>query len=254
LGLRSSGADCLDTVDFPPEKDRSPALGLRDARVGSGSSFFGEFAACDLIGVALLVCDPLCCIMGANRTALALLRSGDSFLADSSGILRATRNHDLSTDALLQRMVARALDGQHTAAFVVPRSAHQPGLTVIVKDGSSCARTSCEDRPLALVLIIDPLLPPPTAAAHLQKHYGLNAAEEQLARLLLEGLSLQECCDELAISRAEGRSSLQALFKKTGVRRRKALLTLLRRELSVAQAGERAGEFVGSRAAADCPH
>ena len=254
LGFRSSDLNFHHAVDFQPEIDRYAPLCELNPLLEPGSLLFAEMAACDLMGTGLLACDRDCRIVGANRVALAILRTGDSLKIDVDGVLRANRNHDVSIDALLRKMVARALDGQPAAAFVVPRSANALGLTVIVKQSVDRSGAQSQEWSLARVLMIDPAQPTTSRCADLQKLHGLSAGEAQLASLLMDGLSLVQSCDELAISRTQGRARLQALLRKTGARNRGGLLALLTRELHVARPDSRSEGFVDCLTVVDRPH
>lgn len=254
LGYGSADLNFHHAADFQPDIDRYASLCKLNPQLEPGSLLFAEMAACDLMGAGLLACDLDCRIVGANRVALAILRTGDGLKVGVDGVLQATRNHDLSTDALLRKMVARALDGQPAAAFVVPRSANASGLTVIVKQSVSRSGAQPQERPLALVLMIDPAQPTTNRWVDLQNFYGLSAGEVQLASLLMDGLSLVQCCDELAISRPQGRARLQALFRKTGARRRGGLLALLAREHRAAQSGSRSNKSAERLTVVDRPH
>jgi DNA-binding CsgD family transcriptional regulator len=48
-----------------------------------------------------------------------------------------------------------------------------------------------------------------------------------MANLLMEGRTLDECCQQLAIRRSTGRTHVQHLFEKVGVQRQSELVSVL---------------------------
>jgi DNA-binding CsgD family transcriptional regulator len=213
-----------------------------------------SLAACHLLGVGLLFCDRECRVLGANRLALSILEAGDILRVRADGVLGTTANHDPTVDALLRRMVVRALDGQKTTAIIVPRSGNASSLTLIVRETFSGSETGLEGPSWALVQIIDPAQSVLTGTVDFQTTYRLSAPEALLAELLAGGFSLEKCCDELAISSSKGRDHLRALFRKTGVRRLHHLVALLRQELNADQRSGPVEGFVEPVTALERPH
>jgi DNA-binding CsgD family transcriptional regulator len=195
----------------------------------------GNLTACDLLGAGLVVCDPQARIVAANRSAISILRTGNALSVNSGGVLCAVGQHK-PNQPTLQELVARTLEGHKPSAIVIPRSAHEPGLTVIVRERVPQEETTLPYHPAVFVLILDPSLPAKPGTAKLRELYRLTPGELHLAELLMDGRSLNECCDQLAISRSKGRQHLQGLFRKTGVRRQSHLIALLL-EYALAQRG-----------------
>jgi DNA-binding CsgD family transcriptional regulator len=252
-GLLPSNQYFFGWADFHSDTAHPAHVCASDEGTRRYCSLCTKLTACDLLGAGLLVCDRDCRIIGANRSALSILRAGDGLKANARGVLCTTRN-DLSTDALLGRMVARALDGEETTAIVVPRSGNAPSLTLIVRETVGTMEIGLAGQPLALVLVIDPAQANINQGVDLQRLYRLTSGEAQLAELLVSGLSLEKSCDELAIPSSRGRDYLRGLFRKTGVRRLRHLVALLQRELRADQQNEPADGFVESLTALDRPH
>ena len=61
--------------------------------------------------------------------------------------------------------------------------------------------------------------------------YGLTTAEARLARILTEGRSPNDACDELHIRRTTARTQLRSVFDKLGVNRQAGLVALLLRSV-----------------------
>ena len=77
--------------------------------------------------------------------------------------------------------------------------------------------------PSALVFVMDPELSVETAETELRQLYGLTQTEARVANLLMEGKTLDECCQQLAIRRSTGKTHGQHLFEKVGVQRQSGL-------------------------------
>lgn len=83
-----------------------------------------------------------------------------------------------------------------------------------------------ENRPCAVVMIIDPDQKPTAPAAALQILYGLTPAESRLAELLLQGNELSTCAELLGNSIAGARVRLKSIMRKTNVSRQSELMRL----------------------------
>jgi DNA-binding CsgD family transcriptional regulator len=79
----------------------------------------------------------------------------------------------------------------------------------------------------ACVFITDPDRSPVPAAVHLQRAFGLSAAETRVAAALLDGESVDRLADRLCISRNTARTHLRHLFAKTATARQADLIRVL---------------------------
>ena len=90
--------------------------------------------------------------------------------------------------------------------------------------------------PAALLFILDPAINVAAAESDLHELYGLTSSEARLANLLMEGKTLNECCDQLDIRRSTGRTHLQHLFEKVGAQRQSELVFLLLKSIGLVRA------------------
>jgi DNA-binding CsgD family transcriptional regulator len=67
----------------------------------------------------------------------------------------------------------------------------------------------------------------------LRQLYGFTSTEAQLANLLMEGMALEDCGDELGIRRTTVRMHLRNIFAKTGARRQGELVALLLKSIGL---------------------
>lgn len=180
----------------------------------------------DLLGVGLVVCDPEGHVVGSNSSANSLLKAADGLRLSDAGELCLARGDGPVTPKSLLEAIDRARVDQTDVAILVKRSGNKPAVTVIVKGAIPNARWSS---PFTLLLLIDPSLEQDSRTPVLQRRYGFSLEESRLANLLAEGLTLDECCDELAISNAKARHQLTGLLQKTGSHRESELIALLSR-------------------------
>ena len=82
-------------------------------------------------------------------------------------------------------------------------------------------------RPLALVLVSDPLAPRPELVRQAAALFGLTPAEARLAQALLEDVTVEDYAARQGVRVSTVRTQLQALLRKTGTERQASLLLLL---------------------------
>ncbi len=82
-----------------------------------------------------------------------------------------------------------------------------------------------------VLLTVQAIEPPPAgepaAQQALQQRYGLSAKEAQLALLLARGQRVRQAAAALALTHASGRTYLDRIYAKTGVRRQAELVRLV---------------------------
>ena len=165
----------------------------------------------------------------ANDTAGQILQARDGLeLAD--GTLSATDDNDNVLGNLI-RQVARSSrtgeSGSLDTAFALRRPSGKRALTIFLRAVNSKQESTSAKQAAVLVMILDAALPMEAREAELRQLYGFTSMEAQVANLLMEGNSLEDCCDELGIRRTTVRMHLRNIFAKTGVRRQGELVSLL---------------------------
>ena len=193
------------------------------------------FEALDLLNIGLVVCSAAGEMLMANQTAEQILGSRDGLELTSEGILSATKD-DHDSLAQLVRQVAESR-GEDSAggdsAFAVRRPSGKRPLTLFVRAVNAKSESKVGNEAAVLVMILDSALPVETTKTELRQLYGFTATEAHLANLLMEGLSLEECCEELGIRRTTARMHLRNIFAKTGVRRQGELVSLLLKSIGL---------------------
>jgi DNA-binding CsgD family transcriptional regulator len=172
----------------------------------------------------------------ANRSALAMLGRDDGIGIDRNGCLT-------STDNVLRQMIAaacRTAAGNGLAAggaVLVARASGKSPYTVSVSPFRNANPLSTVRYPGAVVFIVDAEIRREPIIQILQRLYGLTPAEASLAGLLVEGKDLTAACEELGIRRTTGRSHLQHLSAKLGVRRQAELVSTVLRTVGMLAVG-----------------
>jgi len=239
LSTRVSAA--LETVSAPDWIGASRTVARAMARSPVDTTvkdlLASSFAALDLLGIGLAVCNLSSQLLVANGTAEQILRTRDGLELDSDQVLCATHECNPSLSQLVQQAARSAVlgkAGDNDAMLAIPRSSDKRALTVLVRaaNGASTKETHSE-QPAALVLILDSALPAKAAEPELRQLYGLTSTEARLANLLMEGKTLDECGCQLGIRRSTVRMHLRNLFAKTGVRRQGELVSLLLKSIGL---------------------
>jgi DNA-binding CsgD family transcriptional regulator len=189
------------------------------------------FEALDLLGIGLVVCGADGHLLVINQTAERIVKANDGLEVDSDGRLRTTLECDPPFEELLQRVAEARGEGE--VALAVRRSSAKRPLTLLLRSSNGYPQGAGSVSPAALVLILDSALPVNTVEAELRQLYGLTHTETRLAKLLMEGLTLDDCCAALGIRRTTGRMHLRNLFAKIGVRRQSELVSLLMKSIGL---------------------
>jgi DNA-binding CsgD family transcriptional regulator len=186
--------------------------------------------ALDFLGLGFLVCQLSSCVLASNRTADDILRRRDGLQLNLAGELCTTAAGTQSLTRLFEQ-TAQALqlgDAQkQSAAVSVPRRRGTRALALYVRAVAAKSNTNGNANVVVLLVIADSSIPVQTSETDLYQLYGFTSTEARLANLLMEGKTLDQCCDCLGIRHSTGCSHLKRLFKKTGVHRQTELVSLL---------------------------
>jgi DNA-binding CsgD family transcriptional regulator len=188
------------------------------------------FDALDLLNLGLAVTDAMGYLLLANRTAEHILEMRDGLQLTSRGVLQASVHSCTGLVDALKRAAEASPQGEREVkdlALAVQRSSGKRPLTLLVRSANGLSENGYAATSAALVFILDPELPVEVDASELDQLYGLTAAETRLANLLMQGKSLEDCCEELGIRRPTACTHLRQLFKKTHVQRQSQLVSVL---------------------------
>jgi DNA-binding CsgD family transcriptional regulator len=168
-------------------------------------------------------------IYWANLTAKEILDAHDGLEVDAEGFMLLSEESRpfpvagmLPTDA-----PAASVDDEDRSIKYVHRPFGKRDLTVIARPFVSFRENPDVDKPAALLFIQDPERPVRVLQTDLRQFYGLTLTEGSLANFLMEGSTLEECCERLAIRPSTARMHLRNLLAKTGTRGQGELVWLL---------------------------
>lgn len=165
----------------------------------------------------------------ANLTAKEILDARDGLEVDAQGfLLLSEENRPFPAAEVLSRDApAASVDFEDQSIKYVRRPFGKRGLTVIARPFVSFREKPDADKPAALLFIQDPERPVRVLQTDLRQFYGLTLTEGSLANFLMEGSTLEECCERLAIRPSTARMHLRNLLAKTGTRGQGELVWLL---------------------------
>lgn len=185
--------------------------------------------ALNLLNVALAVMSASGQILMMNKSFEQILAAHDGLELTSAGVLQIQEGSPSPFGELIERVQANTATGKskHAAAIAVARPSGNRPLTLYIRPTKPTTASHGTVAPSALVFVMDPELSVETAETELRQLYGLTQTEARVANLLMEGKTLDECCQELAIRRSTGRTHVQHLFEKVGVQRQSELVSVL---------------------------
>lgn len=212
------------------------STGLRHSSKAVGDLLTASFAALDLLHVGVIVCGTTGQMLVANDTAQEILQLHDGLELDEDGVPSATLEKSRSLAEMIRRTAKVARSGRTgnlETAFAIRRPSGKRPLTLFVRAVNEKSENPGPQEAAALIMILDAALRLETAESELRQLYGFTATEAQVAKLLMEGLALEDCCSELGIRRTTVRMHLRNIFAKTGVRRQGELVSLLLKSIGL---------------------
>jgi DNA-binding CsgD family transcriptional regulator len=206
-------------------------------------------AALDLLDIGVLVTDVTRRVLFANQKAGQLLaaRDGISLSAASELMtLRRCKGQSLS-DVMQHAADSPEADDSQPAVMAVSRPSGKRPLTLLIRPARGNGSTAPAQRAM-LVFVLDPESPAQFSDTGLRILHRLTNSEARLASRLMDGKTLEECCDDLGIRCSTARMHLGNLFAKTGVQRQGQLVSLLLKSVGPIRmdSRERGGVRVGS--------
>jgi DNA-binding CsgD family transcriptional regulator len=166
-----------------------------------------------------------------NQAAEAIFHQNDGLSLDSQGV-RADRR---AQTVELRKVIHDACDAAQGrgagsgGAMHIERPSMQRPYYLLALPLPSTAAVALNGRPAAILFITDPEAEAESNESILSRIFGLTSAEARLAAWLMRGYSIQDCCDQLQVSRNTARSQLQRIFEKTNTSRQGELIRLLLR-------------------------
>lgn len=195
--------------------------------------------ALDLVPVGVCLLDAQKRVVLANRAARAVFDQNDGLSLTVTGITAGSS----TASALLSKMIGQACQGQTIvpgvapSAILVPRRSGRRSFALF----ASAIRLTLLDisagAATAIVLIVDPDRKAEGAEQIMARLYGLTPREAAVARMLLDGETVEQINGTLQVSSNTTRTYLKRVFAKTGVRGQADLVRRLAISVATALAG-----------------
>ena len=189
----------------------------------------------DRITTGAILADGRGRVLVANQRAREILRECDGLTCDR-GVLRAARGQE-STE-LMKMIGGAAKTSARTGlssggVLVLGRPSGKRAFQLTISPMPVLDERGLANQPLAVVFIVDPERAFEPDVALMRRLYGLTRAEGEVARLLVDGWTLQEIADLLCVSINTVRFHVKQLFSKTGTTRQSELLRVLLSSLQI---------------------
>jgi len=168
-------------------------------------------------------------VVFANEAGL-LLEMAANLVRRRNGRLLPTHPADnLALQRALQDMATQASGGIHHLQLHGPDGLPAGLMTLCPAPPPGSAWSAQRVAAIAFVKRLDQ--PREPIASRLQVAWELTRAECQLARLLLQGFSLEDAAGRLGVSKNTVRTQVRSMYEKTGTHRQGELVALLHRAI-----------------------
>ena len=162
-----------------------------------------------------------------NRAAHSTLKRENGLWLDGLGRLRCASPADREAiDALIDRVFETNGGSGFGGRAFVRRPGRKP-LAVSIFPFTEMAASAIGIEKLAFVTISDPEAATGPSPEEMRTIFGLTKSESRLAKLIADGRSLPEICEEMEITVNTARTHLKRVFAKTDTSRQTELLKLL---------------------------
>lgn len=183
-------------------------------------------SAFDRMHIGTVILDETGALLTTNNVADEIFfRKTDLWLSNHS--IHA-RQRD--AEQQLQRAITLALhasDEPAITAFSIPRTSGSGEWKVLVKNIPRAPLVEGNHRPTVAIFIHNPDYKSAPPVEILRMLFNFTPAEASFAKLLAEGLSLDEAGEQLGISKNTVKSRLRSIFAKTGASRQSSLIRML---------------------------
>ena len=229
-------AQGLSEVQEKPPSERSLV-----SEAGAHHLLMAGFEALDLVNIGLLVTNASGQLLLANHSAEQILETRDGIELTPRETIRTSLKSTPALNVLLD--AAGKSQESNDSILAIRRPSGKRPLTLVIRSVQAVSAPEADPAsPTALVFILDPEFPVETAESELRQLYGLTSTEACLANLLMEGKTLDECCESLDIRRSTARTHLQHLFEKVGVQRQSELVSLLLKSIGLVRTAAKRGK------------
>lgn len=215
-------SDKQQLATFVPHIKQALTLSAHVNRNESEREIYEE--GLDHLNIGVIVLDEKCQLLRANSVACHILNGGD-------GLKLVGRELEafgaVDTRELRRLLAAARLDSASVAAMSLSRRAGRRKLATVVRGIPMAEESEGRAQPAVAIFLRDPDAAGSPAQEIARQLFDFTPAEANLAIELVNGLSLDEAAEKLAIRRNTARAHLRSIFMKAGVTRQSELVRLL---------------------------
>jgi DNA-binding CsgD family transcriptional regulator len=190
--------------------------------------------ALEFLNIGLAITNASRRVLFANHCAKQVLRARDGIEVSREGVLNSL--HRCGSPSL-REIVWLAASSRRKAlddfVFAVRRPSGKRPLNLLIRPLGPHLPDDAPHDTAVLILLSDPDLPLRDTEARLRQLYRLTGCEARLANLLMEGKTIEDCCEQLKIRPSTARMHLGNVFAKTGVQRQGQLVALLWKTIGI---------------------
>jgi DNA-binding CsgD family transcriptional regulator len=181
----------------------------------------------DRMQVGTVILDEAGKLLTTNQAATAIFTKRESMWLNNGTLHARQKNVAQELRAAITAALATSTDSVVIKALSIQRSAPHAPLKVLIKNIPPSQRVEGSHRPAVVIYIRDPERVVVPSVDTLRMLFHFTPAEAVFARMLAEGLSLDEAGQQLGISKNTSKSRLRSMFAKTGTTRQAALVRIL---------------------------
>ncbi len=168
-------------------------------------------------------------IIQSNKVADELIGASDLLFVKNNGLQVGNPQQNEQFKATIAEVFAahQRSEPGFVRAFRLEKSTSLGSLGLLIRPVPKLESSESYDNPSVVIFISDPEQNRPVSSKILGQLFAFTPAESELALLLAHGLTIDEACSELNVSRNTAKSHLSAMFSKTGVTRQTQLVRLV---------------------------
>ncbi|MBX9719082.1 helix-turn-helix transcriptional regulator [Candidatus Binatia bacterium] len=210
-----------------PHVQRTVAIQRRIDGIDLGRA--AAFDALDRLSIGICLLDRLGRAIVVNRAARSIFDQNDGLTLGAAGVRADNPQAGSTLHAIITRAcrVATTQDEPTGDLTLVPRRSGRRAFTVLVSPLRLQLFELANQPPAAILLVADPEQRAEGVEEALVRLYKLTPMESRVARMLLDGESVESIAGSLGVTGNTARTHLKRVFSKTGTRGQADLMRLI---------------------------
>jgi DNA-binding CsgD family transcriptional regulator len=179
--------------------------------------------ALDRLSAGVIVTDDGGQVVEMNRAAKSIVQFADGLLVRDRRVCAGRAFETAKVARLIANATVESESGTAAGHMLIGRRDGAPAYVLTV--APLCAPVMAGDRPLAMIVIVDPERHSPSDS-ELIDLFGFSPAEARLAAALMTGKTLTEIAAEFGLRVPTLRTQLRSILKKVGAKRQSDLVRI----------------------------